>query len=62
MGVESRKTQAKSYCIGQRQIGCENEHSFAKVGVEGSNPFARSKFAKEIKRHKPRMQGLPGRL
>ena len=26
------------------------EHNLAKVGVEGSNPFARSKFSKENKR------------
>jgi hypothetical protein len=37
-------------------------HNLAKVGVEGSNPFARSKFAKEIKPRKPMMQGLPGHL
>ena len=34
--------------------GCSSgvEHNLAKVGVEGSNPFARSKILKEIKRLK----------
>ena len=34
----------------------------ANVGVEASNPFARSKFAKEIRRRKPMIQGLSGHL
>ena len=36
---------------GQRQSGRSSgvEHNLAKVGVEGSNPFARSSFQKKIK-------------
>ena len=40
------KSAASQRCLGIAERGCSSgvEHNLAKVGVEGSNPFARSNF------------------
>src|SRR5579862_959818 len=42
--------------------GCSSgvEHNLAKVGVEGSNPFARSKDNKHLRNHAGEWRGLSG--
>src|SRR3954452_21160679 len=41
------KSAASQRCLGIAERGCSSgvEHNLAKVGVEGSNPFARSNFS-----------------